>query len=324
MAREQVGGAQVPAVAFKEWCELLGHTCKLFSAFPGYLSDDIPHPVWRLNNASELDDFDAVFFSTFGDFDFENMTVPFTFMVHAEFDINDGNQLLINKTSKLPLCKFVTVIGLDYWGFEKQKLWYPCCMPEYLIDGTEEAQKNKNGLLYAARISSWKNLDILARLSNDEKFKSFAGEIKVFGAANKSQYYDLVMSNKPDFTIDNSVFSVYDVEQIKERNSQFKYFWDVNGTTEYKIELKRVNLACVEAIKFGCIPIVDFNTIPEFMKHFCIDISDVENGISSYADYIDKDYKNHISFMFEQMKNSQYSKQRVSSMIHNIITGLKS
>lgn len=324
--RDQVGGAQVPAYAFKQWCQQLGHQCDFVSAYSGYLSNDIPCPIRRIAEAYHLDNYDAVFFSTFGDFDFHNMTVPFTFMIHAEFDPSNYENGLkrMMQVSELKMCKFVTVIGNDYWSFEKQKLWYPCCMPNYLINGSEKPILNKKGLLYAARISTWKNLHTVAQLSNDFTFSNFIKDIGVFGAANKSEYLDHVMAQNPKFDIDNSVFSVYDVKKIKQRNSKYKYFWDVNGSNQYKIELKRVNLACVEAMKFGCIPIVNMETAPDFMSSFALDISDIRWEISSYANYVDSNHYDHILHMFQNLENSEYSKESVQSMMQNIITGLES
>lgn len=248
---EQVGGSQVPAYAFKDWCKILKVRCGV---------------TYNIDN-----DCDWMFLSTAGQIHenyLNKIEVPFAMMIHAEFD----NDIYPNIDHLLDheMCKLVVVIGEGYWITNQPQLyWHPCTLPYYLMaDHTQFDNSNRYGLLYAARISSWKGINKLAALS---QFKYFQNEvdnrIDIYG----KQSSDFVIE-KGNYNMMNERYNIYDFEKMGHLYSRYKYIWDVSGTAEYTMPIKRLNLAAVEAMKFGCIPIADSDTCYPFANKWIVNL----------------------------------------------------
>lgn len=248
---EQVGGGQIPAYAFQNWCTMLGIHCNvkteidnncdwMFLATPGEIGSLLPNKI----------------------------EVPFALMIHAEFD----SKIYPAYTSLRhhPLCKLVVVIGENYWNTKQpQFYWHPCTLPKYLMtENTTFDNDNRNGLLYAARISKWKGINKLAALSQFNTFMdNVDGIIDVYG----KQTSDFIIE-KGNYNLKNQRHNVYEYEAMGKIYSKYKYIWDVSGSVDYKIKIKRLNLAAIEAMKFGCVPIADHDTCYEFAKSWVIDL----------------------------------------------------
>lgn len=240
-AAGDIGGAQIPAHAFNEWCKILGVDCTFSTSVKG--------------------ECDWMFLSTPGPMvgKTEIPTVPFAMMIHAEFDYNLYESL--HPLLDSPLCKLVVVIGLDYWKFPQKELyWHPCTLPRYLIkEDTEFSLEKRKGLIYAARVSSWKGINKLAALSNYKKFYDAVDRtIDIFGG--QSSDFDIEPGR---YNWSSSRYSIMngDMDDIFPR---YKYFWDVSGSPKYKIKIPRLNLAAVEAMSFGCTPVADPDTAYPF------------------------------------------------------------
>lgn len=254
---EQIGGGHVPAIAFKEWCIFLGHECTLING--NHVPDE-----------SYYDKFDGVFFATPPKKGYcVPSKIPYVVMIHAEFDSYDD--------TIMDGAKAVAVIDqkLNYWKFKNQKYWHPCCSPRHLLTGAEVFRKRKGGLLYAARVSTWKNANTLMALSNINDFQLMYGPISIYGKANNNEFGKLVNGAKS--LLVNRVDSLFNPDDLN--YSEYEFFWDVSGTNEYKIKIPRLNLAAFEAMKHGCIPIVDKNAIPESLWNCVIDIGDLFNNV---------------------------------------------
>jgi len=257
--RSSIGGAQTPAVAFVKWCREFNIDCDLVTN-NNNINSDIPYPVIFIDDPEFLNTYDAVYFSTIGKFGdssfyYESLTVPFVVNIHAEFDIDlYGNPDRVDQIMKMATS--VIVIGEGYWPWHNQLLWHPCAQPEYLIDGTEGFDDSyRDGLIYAARLSEWKNAHILAHMS--EPFNYAHGRIHVYGKANDPEYQKNIDFHNPLWEYKEEIFNAYDYEYMKRRNSGYKYIWDVSGSERYKIQILRLNLVAIEGMKFGLIPIAD-------------------------------------------------------------------
>lgn len=256
---EQIGGAHVPAIAFKKWCDILGYDCDL---------------VHFCDGATDLNSYDAVFFATANIPDGLEIKVPYVVMVHAEFDFYES-KIIENARSVIVIDK-----PMEYWHFEKQIFWHPCTLPENLLKGDEVFEKSKRGTLYAARVSTWKNSIMLGALSNIHNFISEYGPVTIMGKANKNSYGSILDQSTSNVIRIDGIFNLRDIQTHAKLN---RYFWDVSGNNDYKLKVKRLNLSAFEAMKQGCVPIVDKDAIPPELHSFCIDYRSVMCGHDTNA-----------------------------------------
>lgn len=249
---EKIGGGYIPAVAFRDWCEIFGLSCDIIN----YKDDP-----------SAIEGYDYVFLST-TDIKIRSRDIkcPYAVMIHAEFD--DYNHDLINNAVA------VAVIDktLNYWPADNQIFWHPCTLPKFLLTGSENFSPFRKGTLYAARISRWKNANTLLGYSNLQLFQKTYGPVKIIGKANDQVFGNSIYNCLYDAVVVNSTFNIHYMETIA---PIYKYFWDVSGNNNYPINIKRLNLACFEAMKYGCIPIVNMDAVPEEVHDFCIDFRDI-------------------------------------------------
>lgn len=332
LKQDQVGGAQIPAIAFKKWAELFNIECDLVThsdfCTSELINPDIPCQVKIIDNEQELNEYQAVFFSTvdhFGgsNFDFDKITIPRASMAHAEFDNTMFGGLKrfysVMKTAQVPI-----VIGTHYWklrGYEY--LWYPCCFPEYLINGAEQFPMGiHEGILYSARLSDWKNAHLLAMLSKIHQFRDSVGyKISVFGKANKPKYQDLINDINPNWNEETSVYNVYDYPSIAKRNSQHQYIWEVSGANDYWFELYRFNLSAVEGMKFGLVPIAHIDAVHDVCKRFTIDIKKILSN-PGYLSKINHGKQRQLMFNHLLDYDRAYTYNSVESQIERILNDL--
>lgn len=304
--RHQVGGAQIPAKAFVKWCVILGIKCDYIA--------------WhKLEDKTQLNKYDGVFFAT----PITNtilmqskLTVPYVAMIHAEFDIAESN------FEAMEGGKAVIMIDMDkeYWDYSRQLFWHPCTYPEYLLT-VEDVHRmfgltwQRQGLVYAARISTWKNALLLAGLSRYEPFRKNVGPIHVYGKANKNDYDYHIKLLDPVWTRHDELFSIENFGETEDRLSEFDLFWDVSGTPEYRLDIKRINLAAVEAMKFGVVPVVDKRSTHPKTHHYTIDINDIHR-----PRYMETTRK----IMLSGVLGSHMSYTAVKQQVENIIEVLTS
>ena len=287
---DKIGGGYIPAVAFKEWCEILGLSCDLIN----YKDDP-----------AIIDGYDYVFLSTTDiRISSRDIKCPYAVMIHAEFD--DVNYDLINNA------KSVVVIDkpLKYWDFKDQIFWHPCTLPKFLLTGNEFFHPFRKGTLYAARISRWKNANTLLAYSNLNMFQEIYGPVKIIGKANDQMFGNAIYNCLYDAIVLNKTFDIHYMETIA---SLHKYFWDVSGTNTYKIHIKRLNLACFEAMKYGCIPIVNKKAVPEEVHDFCIDFRDI--GARHNTEHMQE-------IMLNKAKTEYFGYEQVKQQVIKILNAL--
>lgn len=286
----QIGGGHVPAVAFKEWCGILGHECDILDFSEGNV----------------IKGYDAVFYCTppLLDTQLPLDGAPYVVMIHSEFD--DYRRSIMDGA------KAVIIIDRDdkHWDFNNRIYWHPCCRPKYLLHGGEVFNNDREGTLYAARVSTWKNANTLAAFSNLKHFKNMFGPVKIYGKANNSEFGNFVHSAKQDTLIFDALFTN---EELEDEYKSNEWFWDVSGTNEYKLEIKRLNLAAFEAMKFGCIPIVDKDCVPPEIMRFALDFRDVTDILSKW------EVRNKRAEMLNAAKTEYFGYNAVKKQVEQII-----
>jgi hypothetical protein len=276
---EQIGGGHIPSIAFKKWCNIKGIDCDVID-------------LYSINNPDLLNKYDAIFIaSPISDDDFDSLNIrkPYAVMVHAEFDLNDHNRKAFEKASVIP------VIEEGYWMFNNEVAWHPCTYPEYLIDGTEIFEPSKQGLIYAARVTQWKNIYELAALSNYEGFMSIVNSVNVYGATNSDNCEKSLSSMRHNMQWWKHTYDINYYDDMKMMYSEYEFYWDVFGRPDkHCIIMKRLNLAAIEALKFGVLPIVDFKTSPYFP--FSLTINNLTNKINVNKDLVDMVMETHLNY----------------------------
>lgn len=289
--KKNIGGGQIPAYAFSEWCTEIGFECSTnieshadwyFLATPGGFIDEKP---WE-------------------------PTKPFALMVHAEFDqrIYPNYDFYFNH----PLCAAIVKISSFYNEANVPMFhWHPCTFPKYLLKPGDTFDNSKrSGLIFASRISQWKEYNKLSHLS---RFKPFLDAVD-----NRIDIYGLVTSNfdmvPGNLNITGVQHDVYDYQANKVLLSGYKYIWDCSWNKEISPHYKRLNLSAVEAMKFGCIPIVDRNTCHPSALSYAVDL---ECGFPN-------NYYDRQNLMKNCVLNSEYSYDSVRSQVGKIINYMES
>ena len=285
---EQVGGAQIPAIAFQKWCQILEVECD-------YL-------IWDQTSVDALNKYDGVFFCTTPTpAQVFNLHVPYTVMLHAEFDT-------VNDTLKDALAVIVT--NSSYWTMPNQMLWAPPSLPEYLMTGDEEWYQYKEGLLYSARFTTWKNVTLLAGLTRYEPFLDKWGPVYVAGQANHGHYQDNIDLIDPNWTKITGLYNILDFDKTRAKHYQKDTYWEVFGTPKNRIQMPRLNLSAIEAMKFGLVPIIDKRSAPQHTHKYCIDVEDLGRQICT------DDLR---SMMLNMMPDGPYGYNAVKQQMENIL-----
>lgn len=348
----EVGGAQVPCVAFSKWCHILGVEADLlaFTASgrpsknfvdPGQYDNRLKIQTYRKSDYfSVLNSYDALFLSTTGEMynsntyneHFSDISVPFSTMIHAEPEMNArlyGQEM--NKIFSHPKCRVVlfTSIGLHkYYSLPKSVAttqWQPCTLPDYLLRDDTIWNPNPLGLLYAARLTSIKHPDILAKLTHNNEFLEIVKFVDVYGVAPIWHEENRLESFSPRWNRVKGFYNIYDVPATLEFYKKYRYNWEVFGNRKYQGYGRRLNLSAAEAVAAGQIPIVNPDVAPLWLHDVAVhlDIKDWdENDVVNRLRYIDDHYDSMRSLMRARILESEWSWESVSSRIKFCLTSL--
>lgn len=318
--KTNVGGGQVPAVAFKKWCDIYLVDCDVVSIADTNNGINTMIPDLKVVKSEyELNEYDFIFFSSIGSIDYEKIKQRFAVMLHAEFDKTfygeERSELAIKKSD------FVVVIGNDYWKTKKREFfWYPCTLPEYLLRISDDFEKVNDwgdiSLLYSARLSTWKNAALLAAFTHLSDYKHSIGKTVVYGEANNKYYGDAILRMNPNWEKKHGIYNIYDNDETKERHKGFHLFWDVNGSDTYRVQLKRMNLSAFEALKFGLLPVVDSNAVPDVIKYNSIWYDRINRLHSAYSTNTFNTYRQESIY---NIARSEFGYQGVSEQITRIL-----
>lgn len=295
----EIGGAQIPAIAFAQWARLLGHECEVIGADRSVEFEHYRHISGEMIRHSglgclpdTLKDYDFVFFATPGPmnlpgFDLEiirDITVPFIFMIHGEVDLRLYGAERVFQFLNHPEC--LGYAHIDYTGnYWKKTLeiapwkssfyFHPCTLPEYLIKPESPVPSilHREGCVYAARFAKVKNPILLATLSRQPIVQdAFGGVIDVYGAANKPERMAEIEACNPKWNMNEGPFNIYDIDKMKRIWSSYKFFWDVNSYDQYGGGIKRLNLSSIEALSCGVIPLANYESVQPFVKNLSLGI----------------------------------------------------
>jgi len=285
-------------------------------------------------------EYDLIYFSTPGvrpgslkspiPVEFRYLKKPFIVMVHSEADVQAYKDVLEEMASH-PMCKAILVNGEE----AKQAMscdvprlvWFPCTMPDYLLNEATEWPEDPRGLLYAARLINWKLPGVLAALTKEDEFlKEVGGEVHVHGVAPGRSGFQLeqaMESMEPRWNRHKGFYNVFDIPNAK-KMYQRRFFWDVVRTDLGTTYSRRMNLGAVEAIGQGCVPLVSPTFVPPWTLEFAIpcefdtrnpDPADVTRKLRAVNDNYDK----HRLRMRQLMLEGPWSYEAVKKQILSIL-----
>lgn len=265
-SKENIGGAQIPAVAFYQWCALLGYNCDLIGV-GGSKEVFFPFEFTRLEDlASKLNNYTHVFFST-PDLPIEiteKLTVPFSIQVHRDSDFELYGSENVEALIEHPLRKlFIHIDANDSWDIDRKCFWHPNALPQNLPGALATKYPTcRDGLLYLARITPWKGSVEFAEFA-----KKYHGPSFMAGPENIPGRVSDVKAANPDLGIQVGPIDPRDVQKYMQK---FLFFWDA-----FKPEkIIRMDLTGWEAISCGSIPIVNPESVPDFVMDFALDVTD--------------------------------------------------
>jgi len=291
---KEKGGGRTPAFAFNEYADLFNIECDVVE-------------IHSHSDIEKLNKYDAIFFATpprISNSCFKKISKPYALMIHDETDLDKYptfRDMVAHKN-----CKCLVTIDHDgdyYKKFHKKRIfWHPCCSPLYLST-FKFASKDVNKILYAGRIVDWKNPQLFLDFCR-KSYNTWGMFGKEYG--NVQLEYD-------------GAISQYD--NMEQFAGQYDLFWDVCGTKDNKMLVKRVNLTAFEALANGMMPIVNKNAIPEALRGCFIetdplnfDADELHKKIIEYRMNKEERFKKTI----ESLKISYASYQNVKKQVSKI------
>lgn len=311
---DQVGGAQVPSVGFYQLAKILGHECDLIGCSASgnppsdlvswQLREDLHFNVKIVQNESLpdlLNKYDFIFLGTPGPMKHEDfpssyawskINKPYVMMIHGETDNEFYGAQRVKEIFDHFMCKaFVSVdYAKKFWKEYQKKpelFWYPCTITQFMTDEStaiiydKEEGTSRKGLVYAARLASWKNPELLARLTHDEKFMAAVdNKVDVHGITSNPETGARIAALNPIWNKSEDFYTIYNTKAVSKKFKGRKFFWDVNGLPNRPIEIPRLNLAAYEAMSRGCIVLADHSTVAPFIRDFTVDFNGSSGAIT--------------------------------------------
>lgn len=295
------GGGRTPAIAFKDWCDLLNIECDYINVFDGI-------------TAEELNEYDCLFFATppypaDGSFDMRLIKTNFIFMLHGECDVEMYGKEKIAEMRMHPSCIGVVHVG----NHNSELLWFPCCRPKDLWSGEIKPRK-KTGLLYAARVFEMKNPVQFMKMANETLH--ITHNALMIGEC-KSNFLNRTLE-----AIKGGVnYWPHEFDEDVMLDKDFGFYWEVFGTLSRPVNSPRLNLSAVEAINNGMMPIVNPKSMPERMTQIFINtsINGKPNSLAESMIYYYKNKEERWEKINNIMSKGEYSFNSVIKQIEKII-----
>ena len=340
----EIGGAQVPAIALADWFKRLGLEADAVgftgTGKPGkrFVKPSIPITLYKNKEYAEaLNSYDFIIFVTYGmrkDFNnnhskyFDPIKTPFMGIIHGE---GDPKLYLDYEIIDLhPYNKGYIITSDDsfehfkYLKKPKYKI-YPLTLPDYLLKSEDKWIDNPTGLVYAARLTSLKWINLLAEYSKSQTFRDTVGPIDVYGTAPIWHIEDKINKEiQPQWNRYDKFYSVYDIAANKEKLGKYKFYWEVFGNRRWKFYLRRLNLSAAEAISCGCVLIANPLSVPYSLLSTIRSVN--IDGSDSTPDRLCKDLDLYYESRRERMRDallaSEYSYRGVEAQVKDFISKL--
>ena len=317
----EIGGGQTAAFQFREWCDILGVECDVVTLKDNIGATVSKMGVTRFNNIEEIEaQYDFILFVTpsFGIYiDYISLSIPYAVMIRGETD-----DVLFGGVDKIKeICKYAKIVIFNspvYYGIRCDFVY--CVMsPKYRIRENysidDKTILEKSGLVYSGRISKLKDAQALAKITRDDEFLGSVGEVLVYGYynSNSTRAGDLegeISSICPRWTMMKEKLVTYDYEGMKINLIDKQFIWEYSSV----ITKRRFNIACLEAMHFGCLPVVNRKAIPPKFaeKSYVFDPSEIKSVSENRR--TDETYK-----MIEDLADSYYSFDNMLEMNANLI-----
>lgn len=285
-------------------------------------------PVHGKDHVGILNNYDLVIFSTAGNVDDKNippnsenakplwymhlskLEVPFFVQNHGEADFKNltwSKWFLSHKNCKLlmPVANGLFE-GVDgYNPSDKDELTYPC----YSLRNTpnpKDYYKNKRNLITTAcRMTSRKRVKELVEI--EEQVHNAGFEIELHGA-HSSYFY--IKALKEITKGHSKIFAEFSAADRPNIYGPAKFLWQpFCFKKKHKITKKRLELPPVEAAFYGCVPILQNSTVPEFLNSsnaFLIDVFNLNNFVKSLQ-YYEKHYIEVNQNFISVVKENQFT-----------------
>jgi hypothetical protein len=352
-----IGGAPTAAVAFKRWCDELDHDAHLITfTGSGLPSDDdllflwgveYEHHKWA-DFVDVLDDFDFVYFSSpmgimykrkeqqFYVEKYEQLSVPFAIHIHGEYDERYYDIDKVKDILSLGCCVALVVMYNGFWDHLAEPWgmpclpFHPCTLPEYTIGagrGIPIFENRKQGLLFAHRFSSVKRPKQLAEMTHVEPVMELLdNRVTAHGVASGQNLMwerDQVDPIDPKWDRRKQYHNIYDFERYSALLLDHKHFWNVSGSVRTKYKLKRLDLTGFEAVSMGCIPWVNKDYCPDWLKKHAV-LVDIEppynwERVYDQINYIEDRYTEYILELESAITNSDCSYYGVKDKVKEIL-----
>lgn len=287
----RIGGGHVPALALVEWAKEFGVAHKF-------------ELIKYEGNTANLNCFEKLFFATppiYYPFQIQDLNTDFIMMVHGENDRKLYGDVM-QEMMKSHLC--MGVIDIEQYGG-----WHPCCMPDDIPNGPIEPSEG-SGILYAARITKWLNVDLFMDLA-DEIGGHIMGPCQDTMLAQKVAVSSSIQS-------DIGVFDKADINY-----DDYQYFWDCAGYLTRPFHIPRLSLSAVAALNNGLTPIVFSDQIPDYAKDVCVGLDrfgNLDDHLKAIEKHDKKSYKHW--YNFNKMMSKRSLRRDVEHKVNVIIEDL--
>jgi len=286
---KNVGGGQIPAIAFKEWCDIFGIDCDVVGVLDQVTIGDKISPdvniILESTHFLMLNYYDAIFFSTpiiNSSANIEDIRKPFVVMIHGENDSKLYGQNTIDDMFNNP--SFIDTVHIDVDKYFKEPstlYWHTCCSPKDLIQKPIKP-KYGNGILYAARITRWLNPELFIYITSN----LITTDNHMYGHCLEQNLEDKIVSEGSNIRQRLKPF-----KRGEQYNNKTSLFWDVAGYYGRPFNMKRLSLSAYEGLKKGRIPIVGKGNAPKLFDGLVLEIDqynfDLKKFMSDYDFFIE-------------------------------------
>lgn len=222
----------------------------------------------------ELNDYDFIIFSAAGAFfdkkdpwwreELPKVKTPFAVQAHSELD--ESTMIYKEDFFSHPMCRLFLPIASNIWKVMPEIPTHVYRAHQSSI--TLKKYKKENLIVSTSRLTSTKRIKEFVSKAKD--LKSIGYETKVWGS-EASYFYtkDLKEINSGHWSYEG----IFGQEELDDVLRSVKYHWNCRSfRVKYKFS-PRLEIATIEALERGCIPVVEESSTPEEYHPFLITVN---------------------------------------------------